>query len=590
MDASHIIPLMFPLPEGLLIEDLSIADALLIVRVFSTSLLACCPHCAQPSSRIHGRYVRTVSDLPCVGRRVVLKLPVRKFLCLTAACPHKIFTERLPDLVPSYARITNRLREALVALGLATSAEVSERLAPSLGMMISAPTLLRRLHVVVCPPPPSVRILGIDDWAWKKGQTYGTLLVDLELRRPIELLPDRKEETVEAWLRTHPEIEVISRDRGGEYAAAARKGAPQAQQVADKFHLLKNLRENIRDLMARKQKWLPEVEEATADGIPLRARGKALQSTAGQERLQAAEEREKPFRQMSASPRHLPAKSASSSLAETRSQISRANRSARYDAVRALHQQAISAREIARRLHMSRQTVQRFLVVESFPERSRRAYRGSILDPYKPYILDRWKAGCWNGSQLYAEVKGLGYTGSEALFRLFISSLRKQHQAAGTSTVLSLDADGAKVSGPVDPASKPCIKGRMSPARASWLYIRQSSKLDEKQCLQVAQIRAAHPDLDTAYQLTQTFVAMLAEHQDTALDEWLAQAEHSGLRELKSFAQGIRRDYAAVRATFTSEWSNGPVEAQVNCLKLQKRLMFGRANFDLLRLHVLRRA
>jgi hypothetical protein len=171
-------------------------------------------------------------------------------------------------------------------------------------------------------------------------------------------------------------------------------------------------------------------------------------------------------------------------------------------------------------------------------------------------------------SQLYAEVKGLGYTGSEALFRLFISSLRKQHQAAGTSTVLSLDADGAKVSGPVDPASKPCIKGRMSPARASWLYIRQSSKLDEKQCLQVAQIRAAHPDLDTAYQLTQTFVAMLAEHQDTALDEWLAQAEHSGLRELKSFAQGIRRDYAAVRATFTSEWSNGPVEAQVNCLKL----------------------
>src|SRR5579859_316488 len=114
MDASHIIPLMFPLPEGLLIEDLSIADALLIVRVFSTSLLACCPHCAQPSSRIHGRYVRTVSDLPCVGRRVVLKLPVRKFLCLTAACPHKIFTERLPDLVPSYARITNRLREALV--------------------------------------------------------------------------------------------------------------------------------------------------------------------------------------------------------------------------------------------------------------------------------------------------------------------------------------------------------------------------------------------------------------------------------------------------------------------------------------------
>ena len=118
----------------------------------------------------------------------------------------------------------------------------------------------------------------------------------------------------------------------------------------------------------------------------------------------------------------------------------------------------------------------------------------------------------------------------------------------------------------------------------------QAVKLDEKQRQQVAQIRAAHDDLDLAYELTQAFVSMLAEHQDTALDNWLAQAEHSGIKELKSFALGIRRDYAAVRATFTSEWSNGPVEAQVNCLKLQKRLMFGRANFDLLRLHVLRRA
>ncbi len=170
--------------------------------------------------------------------------------------------------------MTNRLREALVALGLATSAEVSERLAPTLAMLVSAPTLLRRLRAVACPPPMSVRILGVDDWAWKKGQTYGTILVDLEKRCPIELLPDRKEETLTAWLLTHPEIDVISRDRGGAYAAAARKGAPQAQQIADKFHILKNLRDGLKELMARKQKVLPEVEEVSSDGIPLRAQGK----------------------------------------------------------------------------------------------------------------------------------------------------------------------------------------------------------------------------------------------------------------------------------------------------------------------------
>jgi transposase len=199
--------------------------------------------CQQPSDRIHGHYGRTVADLPCAGRHVTLALAVRKFVCRTPTCPQQIFTERLPRLVQSYARITNRLRDALIALGLAPSAEVCARLAPKLGMQVSASTQLRSLRTVSCASPTSVRILGIDDWAWKKGQIYGTILVVLEQRKPIELLPDRREETVKAWLLTHREIEVISRDRGGEYAAAAKKGAPQAQQIADKFHLLLNLRE-----------------------------------------------------------------------------------------------------------------------------------------------------------------------------------------------------------------------------------------------------------------------------------------------------------------------------------------------------------
>ena len=433
-----------------------------------------------------------------------------------------------------------------------------------------------------------MRILGVDDWAWKKGQTYGTILVDLEKRCPIELLADRKEETLTAWLRTHPEIEVISRDRGGEYAAAAKKGAPQAKQIADRFHILKNLREGLKELMARKQKVLPEVEEDAADGIPLRAQGKRAER--GFADAPKPDEPEKHWRSMSPEPRQLPASCADGEDAPSPSQVSRANRYDRYEAVRALHQQAFSQREIARRLSLSRNTVRKFLRAQTFPERSPRAYRASILDPYKPYILERWKAGCWNGSQLYSEVKARGYTGSVALFRLFISRVRKQHRAAGSSASLHLSADGVQISGPVDPVPNPCVKRRLSPARASWLYVSQAAKLDEKQQGQIVQIREAHADLDRAYDLTQAFVSMLADHRDTDLENWLAQAEQSGIRELKSFAAGIRRDYAAVRAAFTSEWSNGPVEAQVNCLKLQKRLMFGRANFDLLRLHVLRRA
>jgi transposase len=195
--------LLFSLPDGICISLVRTSLTELVLHIACRRTCALCPLCQQPSERVHGHYGRTVADLPCAGRRVIFALTVRKFVCGIPSCPRKIFTERLPDLVQSYARMTNRLREALVALGLATSAEVSERLAPSLGMPIPAPTLLRRLRAVACPPPKSVRILGVDDWAWKKGQTYGTILVDLEKRCPIELLPDRKEETLTAWLLTH---------------------------------------------------------------------------------------------------------------------------------------------------------------------------------------------------------------------------------------------------------------------------------------------------------------------------------------------------------------------------------------------------
>src|SRR5438876_7415055 len=211
--------LLFALPDGIFISSVGATPTQLVVQIACRRSDAACPLCQQLSERVHGHYGRTIADLPCAGRRVILALTVRKFVCAKPSCPQKIFTERLAELVQSYARMTNRLRAALVALGLATSAEVSERLAPSLGMMVSASTLLRRLREVVCPPPMSVRILGVDDWAWKKGQTYGTILVDLEKRCPIELLPDRQEETLTAWLLTHPEIDVISRYRGGEYAA-----------------------------------------------------------------------------------------------------------------------------------------------------------------------------------------------------------------------------------------------------------------------------------------------------------------------------------------------------------------------------------
>src|SRR5947209_8201501 len=213
----EVLTSVFLLPETIAIEAIYPTKTHLTIQVACRLKSAACPLCQHSSERIHGCYGRTVADVPCGGRRVTLALTVRKFVCRTPDCPRKIFTERLPALVQSYARMTNRLSEALQSLGFATCGQVGERFAPKLGMCVSGPTLLRRMRTVSIPPPKSVRVLGIDDWSWKKGVSYGTILVDLERRCPIELLPDRSTDTVAAWLRVHPEVDIVIRDRGGGY-------------------------------------------------------------------------------------------------------------------------------------------------------------------------------------------------------------------------------------------------------------------------------------------------------------------------------------------------------------------------------------
>ena len=579
---------LFLLPDTIAVEAVYPTKSRLTLQISCTLQSASCPLCQQLSERIHGKYGRTVADVPCGGRRVTLALTVRKFVCGTPDCPRKIFTERLSDLVQSYARMTNRLALALQILGFATCGQLGERFAPKLGMQVSGPTLLRRMRTCSYAPPASVAVVGIDDWAWKKGATYGTILVDLQSHKPIDLLPDRTAETAEAWLRMHPEVDIVSRDRGGNYAAAAKKGAPQAQQIADRFHLLKNLRERLKDLMDRRHSCLPEVEETRADAVPAKAQGINTSPADGVTEPRAEPAVEKRYRTIPATPYQRPP---TVSYTELQKQARRAKRYARYEDVRTLSGQGVSIREIARRLKLSRETIRRFLRAEEFPEivSARRGQRGSILNPYKPYIFQRWQQGCRNSVQLYDEIKARGYSGSTSLLRNFLASLRKKHVKAGSAEVLTFKASTNTIEIPADLPPPPSVKRRMSSMRAAFLFVSQREKLEEKQHKYIEQIRQGHPDLEMAYQLGQGFVMMLAEHRDTDLDAWLAQAEQSGLPEFKKMAKGMRLDYAAVKAAFTSEWSNGQVEAQVNCLKLQKRIVFGRANFDLLRLRVLHR-
>lgn len=519
------------LPPGLAVDRLLPIGDHLILETHSTSPSAHCPLCDQPSSRRHSSYRRRLADLPWQGRTVHLHLQVRRLRCLNDGCPRRVFAERLPEVTAPMARRTLRLRDVQQDLGLALGGEPGSRLAGRLAMPLSPDTLLRLIRAIGLKPPKTPRVVGVDDWAFRRGQRSGTLICDLEQGRPIDLLPDRQAETLAAWLKEHPGVEIVARDRAGAYADGIRQGAPAALQVADRFHLLCNTSDALKQVFDRKHREVRKAVEAAMAEVPVSP--------------------------PAAQPVPL-------SRAEERARDRLEQRQTRYEEVARLRQAGLPLQRIARELGLGHKTVKRWLRAGQAPT-YRKPPRPKLIDRYREYLERRWQEGCHNAARLWQELRDQGFTGKAGIVRLW-ATRRRQDLAQGGAA-----------------SRRPAVRVPTS-RQATRLVLAEEAKLDESERKLVSALLGAAPEIATAVGLAWTFAALIRQHKVEALDPWITVARSSAL---SGFADNIHRDRAAIEAALTLPWSTGPVEGRINKLKLVKRQMDGRANFDLLRQRVL---
>jgi transposase len=527
-------PSLFPLPEGLEMTSISETSQELLVRVTSHRASSPCPQCSMLSSAIHSSYHRHPRDLPCIGRPIRLVFTVRKFFCRNPDCSRKVFTEQLPDFIEASSRLTKRLRTAVQEIGFATCGKGGERLSDKLGMGISDASMLWSLFLVPPSEVGKVRVVGVDDWSWRRGKRFGSILVNLDTHKIIDVLADREAESVKRWLAAHPEVEMVSRDRGAVYIDGATRGAPQATQVADRWHILSNLGDAVEEFLIRAH---------------IRLEEPAVEPRAPQET------------------RNLPLSSFSATPASQRKSQARLLRKWKlYQPVQELHTAGMSLRKIGEELGLARNTVRKyFRQTPEPPLPTPRPLRASRLDPYEDYLLQRWSQGERNAAQLHREISERGYPGSATMGRAYVAHLR------------STTADGSA------PRSRKERAQAVSPRALRWLLARKRDDLAKEEQARLDQLLHLSPEVQTVYALLQAFLKMVRERKHQELRSWMEQAIRSGIPELKSFVAGIQRDYNAVHAALRLPWSQGVI----NKLKTLKRVMYGRAGFALLRQRLL---
>ncbi|MEV4362696.1 ISL3 family transposase [Nonomuraea sp. NPDC049625] len=528
--------MFFPHLAELLVEEVTDHGDYVLVTAHTSGEPAPCRACGTISSRVHGRYRRLLHDLPAAGRPVLIALTMRRLTCQNPACPVRTFAEPVPGLTQRYARRTNLLRRLLELMALALAGRAASRLLERLGVRVGRDTLIGLVRALPDPEIGQVTVLGVDDFAKKRGHSYATVLINMDTHQPIDVLDDRTADALEQWLRDHPGVQVICRDRAGAYAAGAKAGAPEAIQIADRFHLWQNLCDMVEKtvIACRADLRQPHPDDA-----------EPAQENSGDQQLDNALTPEPMPDQTPATECRL--------IVRTRE---------RYAAVQELAAKGWTISAIARKLRLDRHTIRKFARAESVEDLLTKATgRSDLLTPYQPYLLERFRGGCTDAARLTQEIRAQGYRGSPQTVRKYLHPFRSAATAAHT------------------PSSAPTVR-----EVTRWITSHPEHLTTDDQT-RLADLRSRSPRLDATASHVTTFATMMTTLTGTkeSLHAWMAAVDADDLPALHSFTHGLRRDLDAVVNGLTLPYSSGAVEGNVTRVKNLKRSRYGRANLDLLR-------
>ena len=518
----------------------------------SASSVSACPDCGVSSTARHSSYWRQLKDLPIQGRSVRLKLRVGRWRCRNPICKRKIFCQRLPGVTGKRAQETDRFAEILRSVGYALGGRAGERLSVRLGLRISDDTLLRRVKEAAkdAPPLQAIRAIGVDDWAWSKGKNFGSIVVDLERGTAVDVLPLRSAKALSEWLERHPGVSVVARDRQGLYAEGARRGAPDAVQVADRFHLIQNLRQAVERALAVQRSHLR---------LPARVQDVLI-------------------------PPSLPVKGGHrilvrSRVAQMEAETVRQRRQERlklFQTVKEMQAAGLRISEIARHLGVNRRRLDKWARLDTLPERDRMQPRPGMAESFRDYLRRRWEQGCRHGRTLLAEIRQLGYIGGHSQLAKLLSPWRQP--PAGTNPAAEDMTEERSIS----------VPGRsIAPQVAAALLSKIPSELTDHQAEIVSTLKKQCPGFAAMRKLVLSFRSILRRGKVGTLKRSIKEAENAGITAITRFVRHLKRDQAAVENAVVYGWSNGPVEGHINRLKAVKRQMYGRAGFELLRSRVL---